>query len=96
MAGTGIIKHNFGVRTQKTAAFSGRMKSPLAASDSGQNIAQPLFAFNIGIEVGQLSIVFFILVVSYVVLNILKISLKSWRQFISGIAFGIAVTLLLK
>ena len=67
-----------------------------ALQGAGQNIAQPLFAFNIGIEVGQLSIVFFILVVSYVVLNILKISLKSWRQFISGIAFGIAVTLLLK
>ena len=62
----------------------------------GQTIVKPLFAFNIGIEVGQLCIVFFILMVSYVFLNIFHVSIKSWRQFISGAAFGIAVTLLLK
>ena len=62
----------------------------------GQNIAKPLLAFNLGIEVGQLSIVIFILLVSYFVLNVFKISLKSWRIFVSGAAFGIAFTLLLK
>ena len=62
----------------------------------GQNIVKPLLAFNLGIEAGQLCIIFFILSLSFVVLSIFKISLKSWRQFVSGAAFGIAVTLLIK
>ena len=59
------------------------------------DILAPLFAFNIGIEAGQLSIVAVILMVSFLAFNILKISQQSWTQFISGAAFGIAVTLLL-
>ena len=62
----------------------------------GQNIVKPLLAFNLGIEAGQLCIIFFILSLSFVVLSIFKISLKSWRQFVSGAAFGIAATLLIK
>ncbi len=59
------------------------------------DILAPLFAFNIGIEAGQLSIVAVILCVSFFAFNILKISQQSWTQFISGAAFGIAITLLL-
>ncbi len=58
------------------------------------DILAPLFAFNIGIEAGQLSIVAVILLVSFLAFNVLKISQQSWTQFISGAAFGIAVTLL--
>lgn len=59
------------------------------------NIVQPLFAFNIGIEAGQLMIVGFILLASFLAFNVLKISQKAWTQFVSGAAFGIAVTLML-
>ncbi len=59
------------------------------------DILAPLFAFNIGIEAGQLSIVAIILLFSFLAFNVLKISQQSWTQFISGAAFGIAVTLLL-
>ena len=59
------------------------------------DILAPLFAFNIGIEAGQLSIVAVILCVSFLAFNILKISQQSWTQFISGSVFGIAITLLL-
>ncbi len=59
------------------------------------NVVQPLFAFNVGIEAGQLLIVGCILVASFIAFNFLKIEQKSWTQFISGAAFGIAVTLLL-
>lgn len=59
------------------------------------DILAPLFAFNIGIEAGQLSIVAVILCVSFLAFNILKISQQSWTQFISGAVFGIAITLLL-
>ncbi len=59
------------------------------------DILAPLFAFNIGIEAGQLSIVAIILMVSFLAFNVFKISQQSWTQFISGAAFGIAVTLFL-
>ncbi len=58
------------------------------------DILSPLFAFNIGIEAGQLSIVAVILLVSFLAFNVFKISQQAWTQFISGAAFGIAVTLL--
>jgi HupE / UreJ protein len=59
------------------------------------DIVQPLFAFNVGIEAGQLTIVAFILLASFFAFNVFKISQRAWTQFISGAAFGIAVTLLL-
>ena len=59
-------------------------------------IVAPLFAFNVGIEIGQLSIVACILAASFLAFNVFKIQQRSWTQFISGAAFGIAVTLLLK
>jgi HupE / UreJ protein len=59
------------------------------------DVVQPLLAFNLGIESGQLLIVGCILIASYLAFNVFKISQQSWTQFISGAAFGIAVTLLL-
>lgn len=59
------------------------------------DVVQPLLAFNLGIEAGQLMIVGCILWTSFLAFNILKISQQAWTQFISGAAFGIAVTLLL-
>ena len=58
------------------------------------DILAPLFAFNIGIETGQLSIVAVILLVSFLAFNVFKISQQSWTQVICVAAFGIAVTLL--
>ena len=60
------------------------------------DIVAPLFAFNVGIEIGQLLIVSFILIASFLAFNVFKVKQISWTQFISGAAFGIAVTLLLK
>ena len=59
------------------------------------DIIQPLFAFNVGIEAGQLAIVSVILIASFLAFNVFKISQRAWTQFISGAAFGIAVTLLI-
>jgi hypothetical protein len=58
------------------------------------NVVQPLLAFNLGIEAGQLTIVACILIASYLAFNVFKISQTAWTQFISGAAFGIAMTLL--
>lgn len=54
-----------------------------------------LLAFNLGIEAGQLMIVFCILLASWLAFRMLKIGQVSWTIFISGAAFGIAATLLL-
>jgi HupE / UreJ protein len=59
------------------------------------DVVQPLLAFNIGIEAGQLTIVTCILITSYLAFNVFKISQQAWTQFISGAAFGIAMTLLI-
>lgn len=56
----------------------------------------PLLAFNVGIEVGQLLIVSVILLASLLAFRAFKVLQKSWTLFISGAAFGIAATILLK
>ena len=57
---------------------------------SADEIIIPLFGFNVGIEVGQLLIVCFIITMSYIFLNILKVKQIEWNIFISGATFGIS------
>ncbi len=54
------------------------------------NITAELFAFNIGLEVGQLSIVSIVLVCSYLAVQIIKINRREWNLFLSSAIFGIA------
>ncbi|HEV8080776.1 MAG TPA: HupE/UreJ family protein [Chitinophagaceae bacterium] len=56
-----------------------------------QKIALPLLSFNIGLEVGQMMIVTIILVISYLVISILKLSRKLWVLSLSVIAFAVAL-----
>ena len=62
----------------------------------GKNIVEQLFAFNVGIEVGQLMIVSSILILSLVLTKFLKVKQIAWVYFVSGAAFGIALTLFFK
>jgi len=55
---------------------------------SPDEIIIPLLGFNIGIEMGQLLIVLFIVLISFIFLNILKVKHYKWNLFISGAAFG--------
>jgi ABC-type antimicrobial peptide transport system permease subunit len=71
--------------------FSNYFKALLGAEE---NIVQPLFAFNIGVELGQLIIVAIILAVGYLVMNIFKAKQKDWNLFISGAAAGVALILM--
>ena len=59
------------------------------------SIIKPLFAFNIGLELGQLLIVIKILVWSYFAMEIFKVKQREWNLFVSGAAAGIAITLLI-
>ena len=62
---------------------------------SEESIVFPLFAFNLGIEAGQLIIVLGILLIGYVAMNLLKMKQIHWVHLVSGAAIGIATTILI-
>lgn len=68
--------------------FSNYFKALIMSPDE---IVIPLLGFNIGIELGQLLIVLFIVLISFIFLNFIKIKLLKWNLFISGAAFGISL-----
>jgi len=68
--------------------FSNYLKSLLGKSS---NITAQLFAFNLGLEFGQVLIVLSILIVSFILLNIIKIQRREWTLFLSSAIFGIAL-----
>jgi hypothetical protein len=71
--------------------FSNYLRSLLGKEES---ILQPLFAFNLGLELGQLLIVLIILGVSFIFLSIFKIKKHNWNLILSGIVAGVALTLI--
>ena len=68
--------------------FSNYFKALLMDSSS---ILMPLFGFNIGIEIGQILVVFFIVSIGYFFLNKCNVKHRDWNVFISGIAAGISL-----
>lgn len=68
--------------------FSNYLKSLLGRS---HNIMLQLFAFNIGLEFGQIIIVVAVLILSFILLNIIKIQRREWTLFLSSAIFGIAL-----
>jgi hypothetical protein len=54
-----------------------------------------LLAFNVGVELGQLLIVSFILMLGFVVLRVFNAARRDWLLVVSGAAAGIALVLLL-
>jgi len=67
--------------------FSNYLKSLLG---KGSNIVWELFAFNIGLEIGQLLIVTAGLLLSFVCLNVLKLNRREFILFCSGGVFLVA------
>ena len=68
--------------------FSNYLRSLLGRSSS---IVVQLLAFNIGLEVGQLLIVFILLLITFVSLNVIKINRREYLLFVSGCIFGVAL-----
>ncbi|MEJ7560696.1 MAG: HupE/UreJ family protein [Pedobacter sp.] len=68
--------------------FSNYLKSLLGKSSS---IVAELFAFNIGLEVGQVIIVIFTLLLGFILVSIVKIKLWDWTFFLSSAIFGISL-----
>ncbi|MBU79698.1 MAG: HupE / UreJ protein [Flavobacteriales bacterium] len=73
--------------------FSNYFKALLMDSSS---ITLPLLGFNIGIELGQIIVVFFIVNVAYLFLNKLKVRHRDWNVFVSGAAAGISLVFILE
>lgn len=61
-----------------------------------QSIAVPLLGFNLGLELGQIVIVFAILILLFILLNIFKINKKDWVLFISSGVFALALKMTLE
>ena len=61
----------------------------------GENIILPLFLFNLGIEAGQVFIVFIFMGALWLYNKFLSGEHLKWNLFVSGAGFGIACTLLL-
>jgi hypothetical protein len=73
--------------------FSNYLKSLLGTHDA---IISQLFAFNIGLEAGQLIVVSLFLLLAQVALKSLQISRRDWVLFLSSAIFGIALLLTLE
>ena len=73
--------------------FSNYLRSLLGKESS---IAAPLFAFNVGLDLGQLFIVFFVLLVSFVATGIFAVTRRDWTFFLSAAVFGIAFVMVLE
>jgi len=59
----------------------------------GQNIALPLISFNLGLEAGQIAVVALILLLSYLVVNKLKLPRKWWVWGLSFTAILIGLNM---
>ncbi len=68
--------------------FSNYFRALLMGDSS---IVVPLLGFNIGIELGQLLVVFFIVGIAFIFLNIIGVKHREWNIFISGVAAGMSL-----
>jgi ABC-type antimicrobial peptide transport system permease subunit len=71
--------------------FSNYLKSLLGQSS---NIVNELFAFNIGLEIGQLIIVVFFMLITYMLTNILNIKKRELNLIISALVAGLTLHLI--
>ena len=68
--------------------FSNYFKALLFDKSS---ILIPLLGFNLGIELGQLLVIFIILTIAFGFLNFVGIKHREWNLFISGCAAGMSL-----
>lgn len=70
--------------------FSNYLKSILGRDES---IFTQLLAFNLGLEVGQIIIVAFFLLLGYLVVDLMGVNRRDWKLVISSAVAGIALIL---
>ena len=67
-----------------------------ALMGDSSGIIFPLFAFNLGLEIGQLLIVCAFFTLYFVVEMVQKVSHKAWIQFFSGAGAGVSLVLIVE
>ncbi len=82
-AGFGLI-HGLG--------FSNYLRSLLGHQ---ADIWQPLLAFNLGLELGQILIVTLVLGLAFGVIDLLRVRRRDWTLVVSGMVAGMAISLIL-
>jgi len=81
-AGFGLV-HGLG--------FSSFLRSLLGGEES---IVRPLFAFNVGLELGQLLIVATVLLLGVLLPRLLRLTRREWVLFVSGGTVAVALTMI--
>ncbi|MFN8334911.1 MAG: HupE/UreJ family protein [Cyclobacteriaceae bacterium] len=71
--------------------FSNYLKTILGKSG---NIVTPLFAFNIGLELGQIIIVSIFLIISFILVDLFTVNRRDWKMVLSAAISGIALLLM--
>jgi HupE / UreJ protein len=71
--------------------FSNYLKSLLGKEEF---ILKPLFAFNLGLEAGQLIIVGISVLIATFFISLLKVKQQDWKQVISGVVAGLSIMLI--
>ena len=72
--------------------FSNYLRALLGKDES---IIMQLFAFNVGLEVGQIIIVAVFMIVSLIFVSIGGVSRRDWKMMVSSAVGGIAIMLML-
>ena len=72
--------------------FSGYLRLLLGEEAS---LWQPLLAFNLGLEAGQLLIVTVLLVLAFLVIDVSRAPKYKWNYIVSGVAAGMALSLII-
>lgn len=74
-------------------AFSSFLRAILGGEDS---ILAPLFAFNVGLELGQVMIAFSFLFLSLFMVAVLGMKRRDWNLVLSGATAGVSVILIVE
>lgn len=61
-----------------------------------ENIVKPLFAFNLGLEIGQIIIVIIYLSLASVLVYFIKVKRRDLTLIVAGAAFGVSIILMLE
>lgn len=70
--------------------FSNYLQAILGKEES---ITWPLFAFNVGLEAGQIITVGLFLIISFLFVSIFGVARRDWKIIVSSIVMGVAFTL---
>jgi ABC-type antimicrobial peptide transport system permease subunit len=73
--------------------FSNYLKSLLGKNES---IITQLLAFNLGLELGQILIVVFFMIISFVFTGLFRVSRRDWNLVVSSAIAGIAITMMIE